>query len=92
MNNKVIAGKIINKELGNKLLKIDLNSIKYITIAGTSKIDGMPFIIISKNILRRMKINELFSDFNDCVISDIEREILKAFEDNNKEILEIIMI
>jgi hypothetical protein len=92
VNNRVLAGKIIDKDLEKRFLNLNVEGLRYIKFAGKSRVDELTLIIFDKSMIRMAKIADLFSDSDELVISDVEREILIAIEENNTEKIDIIII
>jgi hypothetical protein len=92
MNRNIILCKIIDDELDKRFLNLDLNENKYIKCIGKSRVDGKTFILIDNSTIRRIKLDEVFSDMSIINISDVENEIIKAIENKDKDKVEFLII
>ena len=69
-----------------------MEDLRFIKSVGKSRIDGLTLIILNKNMIRMAKISDLFSGSDELVISDVEREILIAIEENNTKKIDLIIL
>lgn len=90
MNDSIIVGKIIDKELIQKFLNLGVDEVRYLKCAGNSKVDGYPIIIINKSTIRKAKIDDIYSEDGSFKMTNVEREIITYIVDKNIEKIEFI--